>query len=170
MTPDDVAALPYRPCVGVVLADAAGRVFIGQRSDRTEPAWQMPQGGVDEGETVREAALRELREGTGVVADLVTVEAETPDWLTYDLPPEIAATRWKGRYRGQKQKWVLLRFLGDDGQIDIATEHPEFSDWMWAAPDEVLSRIVPFKREVYEQVLDGFREELDALAESAAAG
>ncbi|EAR50623.1 hydrolase, NUDIX family, NudH subfamily protein [Oceanicola granulosus HTCC2516] len=154
MTPDDIARLPYRPCVGVVLANARGEVFVGQRADRDEPAWQMPQGGLDAGESVREAALRELVEETGVGADRVEMVAETADWLTYDLPAEVIPTRWGGRYRGQKQKWVLLRFTGADTDIRIDTDHPEFSAWAWVRPDEALERIVPFKRPVYAAMLE----------------
>lgn len=157
MTPDEIAALPYRQCVGVMLANPAGRVFVGQRIDNPGSAWQMPQGGIDPGEDPLGAALRELWEETGVTSDLVTVEAEAPDWLYYDLPHELVPKIWNGRYRGQKQRWYLLRFAGEDDQIAIETEHPEFSQWMWLDPGELVDRIVPFKREVYRAVLDAFK-------------
>ena len=157
MTPDQIARLPYRPCVGVMLCNAAGEVFVGQRRDRFTEAWQMPQGGVDKGESARDAALRELWEETGVVPDLVTIEAETKDWLPYDLPHDLVPQIWKGRYRGQEQKWFLMRFNGRDDQIDIATEHPEFSQWRWLPIDLLVDHIVPFKRDVYVRVVDEFR-------------
>lgn len=160
MTPEKIATLPYRPCVGIMLANVAGQVFVGQRRDRDQDAWQMPQGGVDKGEVPADAALRELWEETGVTDDLVRTEAETPGWLTYDLPPDVVPTIWGGRFRGQEQKWFLLRFLGQDDQINIATAHPEFSRWKWIAPDDLLATIVPFKRAVYEQVLHTFRGQL----------
>ncbi|QFT45047.1 RNA pyrophosphohydrolase [Roseivivax sp. THAF40] len=160
MSPEEIAKLPYRPCVGVVLANPKGEIFVGQRFETKEPAWQMPQGGIDPGETPREAALRELLEETGVPADLVRPEAETRDWVSYDLPHDIVPRIWKGRYRGQKQKWFLLRFLGEDGQVNIATKHPEFSEWRWLAPDAVVEQIVPFKRPVYEAVIGELKEYL----------
>ncbi len=160
MTPQEAAKLPYRPAVGVMLVNREGKVFAGQRIDSSEPAWQMPQGGIDEGEDPRQAALRELEEETGVTPDLVTVEAETPGWLTYDLPLEIIPRVWHGRYRGQKQRWFLMRFHGTDDQIRIDTAHPEFSRWTWLEPSELVERIVPFKREVYARVLDEFADRL----------
>lgn len=160
MTPDEIEALPYRRCVGVMLANAEGHVFVGQRIDTDGPAWQMPQGGVDEGEEPQRAALRELWEETGVLPGLVTVEAETAGWVTYDLPHELVPRVWKGKFRGQKQKWFLLRFNGKDADINIATEHPEFSEWRWLPAEELPGAIVPFKRAVYEQVLDEFGEKL----------
>ena len=160
MTPEDIARLPYRRCVGVMLVNRDRHVFAGQRIDNDAPAWQMPQGGIDAGESVREAALRELREETGVTPDKVRVEAETEAWLTYDLPHDLVPRIWKGRYRGQEQKWVLMRFLGQDEDVDIATDHPEFSDWRWIPPRDLPAHIVPFKRSVYAAVLDAFADRI----------
>ena len=158
MTPEEIAKLPYRPCVGVMLVNSGGQVFVGQRIDNNTAAWQMPQGGIDPGETPREAALRELGEETGVSAELVRIEAETRNWIPYDLPHDLVPKIWKGRFRGQEQKWVLMRFLGADADVNIATDHPEFSEWRWLPPDELVARIVPFKRDVYQRVLDQFGE------------
>lgn len=157
MTPD---SLPYRPCVGVVLVNPAGLIFAGQRIDSDNPAWQMPQGGIDAGEKPRTAALRELWEETGVTADLVEFVAKTDDWVTYDLPPDLLGKVWGGKYRGQKQKWFLFRFLGRDDQVRIDSAHPEFARWKWVDADEMLAAIVPFKRAVYEQVVAAFRPHL----------
>lgn len=157
MTPEDISALPYRKNVGLVLMNAEGLIFAGRRIDGPPEAWQMPQGGIDQGESPKEAALRELLEETGVRADLVEKLAKTEDWVTYDLPAEIVGNIWGGKYRGQKQKWFLFRFLGQDSDVNIASEHPEFSHWQWMAPDEVLEKIVPFKRAVYAQVFAEFR-------------
>ncbi|MTE00444.1 RNA pyrophosphohydrolase [Paracoccus sp. YIM 132242] len=147
--------LPYRPCAGVVLINADGLVFAGRRIDMPG-AWQMPQGGIDAGEDPRQAALRELVEETGVPSDKVEVVGETPDWVYYDLPPELLGKVWKGRYGGQRQKWVLMRFLGDDADIRIDTDHPEFQEWRWMPAAALLENIVPFKRGVYEEVLGAF--------------
>ncbi len=159
MTPDP-ASLPYRPCVGVVLVNAQGLIFAGQRKDSDSPAWQMPQGGIDDGEKPRAAALRELWEETGVTADKVDFVAKTAAWVTYDLPPELLGRVWGGKYRGQKQKWFLFRFTGTDADIRIDTDHPEFSRWRWIGADEMVAAIVPFKRAVYEQVVAEFRPHL----------
>lgn len=154
---------PYRPCVGVMLVNEDGHIFAGQRNDRPEnepAAWQMPQGGVDKGEEPREAVLRELWEETGVTSDLVTIEAQTNDWLPYDLPLELSKRLWKGKYRGQEQLWFLMRFKGTDADINIETEHPEFSEWCWMEPDALLASIVPFKRDLYALVLAELRDKI----------
>ncbi|MCL4123055.1 UNVERIFIED_CONTAM: hypothetical protein GTU68_061516 [Idotea baltica] len=143
-----------------MLVNSGGLVFAGQRTDRDQDAWQMPQGGIDAGEDVRTAALRELAEETGITSDLVTIEAETDDWLPYDLPHHIVPKIWKGRYRGQQQKWVLLRFHGTDDQVNIVQPHQEFAEWKWISPKELLASIVPFKRDVYASVMGAFRDKI----------
>ena len=160
MTGDGYEALPYRPNVGLMILNPAGRVFAGRRIDNPGPAWQMPQGGIDDGETPREAALRELVEETGIPESAVELLAEAPDWITYDLPPALVPKLWKGRYRGQMQRWFLLRFTGEDSIIGIATEHPEFSEWAWLEPAVLVERIVPFKRDVYAAVFAMFRDRM----------
>lgn len=156
MTPDIIATLPYRPCVGVMLVNPAGHVFVGQRLDSELDAWQMPQGGIDPGESVQEAALRELWEETGLEASSVRIEAETEDWLKYELPHDLVPKLWKGRFRGQEQKWVLMRFTGHDTEVNIAKNDREFSEWRWMPPGDLLDNIVPFKRGVYAGVLAAF--------------
>lgn len=156
----DFSALPYRPCVGVMLVNGDGQVFVGKRIDNKEgDAWQMPQGGVDEGEDLRPAALRELAEETGVREDLVTIIAQSREELLYDLPDELIGKLWKGRYRGQRQTWLLLRFAGEDADIDLNAHDPaEFLEWKWVAPETLPDIIVPFKKRVYRTVLEEFRD------------
>jgi putative (di)nucleoside polyphosphate hydrolase len=144
----------YRPAVGIMLLNSANLVFVARRLDMVADAWQMPQGGIDEGEAPRDAAFRELKEEIGT--DKATIIAESRGWLRYDLPPELAGRAWGGRYRGQRQKWFALRFTGSDGDIDLATEHPEFSEWKWVQPETLPEFIVPFKRQLYLDILAEF--------------
>lgn len=150
--PEDLTRLPYRPCVGIMLANREGRIFTGQRRDRFHAAWQMPQGGIEPGEDATGAALRELGEETGVTPAQVQVEARAGPF-TYDLPPEVIPGFWGGRFRGQAQTWVLMRYLGEDADIDIATPEPEFSVWRWSPLGELVANVVEFKRAVYAQVV-----------------
>lgn len=158
MTPD-VTDLPYRPCVGVVLANPAGLVFAGERLDMPG-AWQMPQGGIDAGEDPRTAALRELGEEVGLGPGDIRVEAEHPDWLAYDLPEALRGGAWKGRWRGQRQRWFLMRLTKPESAIRIDTPHPEFGRWQWMRARELAEGIVPFKRAIYEDVLNHFADRL----------
>lgn len=160
----DPAQLPYRPCVGVMLVNAEGHAFVGKRIDTRETMgrqgdfWQMPQGGIDYGEDLHEAALRELAEETGVHATMVELVATTRQELFYDLPDHLIGRMWGGRYRGQRQHWVLLRFTGSDADIRLDAHDPaEFCEWRWSAPELLPELIVPFKRQVYEAVLAEFR-------------
>ena len=146
----------YRRGVGVMLLNRAGRVFVGARIDNTDDAWQMPQGGIDKGEEPWATALRELEEETGVAPHLVERIAEFPGRLRYDLPRELLGKLWGGKWIGQDQDWFLARFLGGDDDVNIATAHPEFREWKWVAPAELPDVIVPFKRDLYRQLLDEF--------------
>ena len=154
------STLPYRPCAGVMLLNRNGQVFVGQRIDSTVEAWQMPQGGIDEGEDAETAAIRELGEETGVLPDKVELVAVAPDELFYDLPPDLIGKVWKGKWRGQRQRWFLYRFLGEDSDVDIATKHQEFRAWRWVDPTELPAIIVPFKKALYEDVLAAFASHL----------
>lgn len=149
-------ALPYRPAAGVMLLNRHGKVFVAQRIDTTLEAWQMPQGGLDEGEEAEAGALRELEEETGISPRLVEIMARSASELLYDLPDDLVGKLWKGRYRGQRQSWFLARFLGEDSDVDLNTPHPEFRAWKWADPEELPDLIVPFKRTLYENVLREF--------------
>jgi putative (di)nucleoside polyphosphate hydrolase len=150
----------YRPAVGIMLVNPAGLAFIGRRIDMPAglAAWQMPQGGIDPGESPREAAFRELKEEVGT--DKAEILAETQGWLHYDLPTDIASRMWSGRWRGQRQKWFLMRFTGEDADINPATEHPEFDAWEWVEPERLPELIVPFKRQLYRELLAEFRPHL----------
>jgi putative (di)nucleoside polyphosphate hydrolase len=155
--------LPYRPCAGMMVLNSIGRVFIGRRTDGPEHVdevhvWQMPQGGLDDGEDPYPAALRELYEETNIRS--VEKLGEIAEWLTYDLPPDVASHAWKGRYRGQKQKWFCFRFTGDEKEIDVKNpgggHDPEFTEWRWEPMENLASLIIPFKRKVYERVVTEF--------------
>ena len=158
MAEPDSATPRYRPAVGIMLLNRYGAVFVARRIDMPAamPAWQMPQGGIDPGETPRQAALRELKEEIGT--DKAEILGESRVWLKYDLPIELAGGIWGGRYRGQRQKWFVMRFTGSDGDINLATERPEFDAWQWVTPERLPDLIVPFKRQLYIDILTEFRE------------
>lgn len=152
--------LPYRPCAGIMLINRDGLAFAGQRIDTTTEAWQMPQGGIDPGEDAQAAALRELGEEIGVGPEHVALIAEAPGEFFYDLPDDLIGKVWKGKWRGQRQKWFLYRFLGEDTDINLATPHPEFMSWRWVNPQDLPGLIVPFKRQLYEDVIAAFSPHL----------
>ncbi len=149
-----VRQLPYRPGVGIMLLNRDGKVFVAQRIDMPSAAWQMPQGGIDKGESPLAAAWRELKEETGT--DRAEIIGESRDWYCYDLPADLVPRLWHGRFRGQTQKWFAFRFLGRDEDIQIDTETPEFSNWKWADMSALPDLIVPFKRALYSQLIDEF--------------
>jgi len=154
--------LPYRPCAGFMLLNEENRVFVGQRIEkRAHGTWQMPQGGIDPGEDKQTAALRELGEETGITPDLVEIITPASKPLRYDLPPELLGKVWKGKYRGQEQHWFLGRFLGSEGDIDLeAHDPPEFNAYRWIEPEQLPELIIPFKRQVYREILEEFRDHL----------
>lgn len=149
------SVLPYRLGVGILLLNARREVFVAKRIDMTSEAWQMPQGGIDEGEQPEAAAMRELQEEIGT--NKATIIAESDGWLEYDLPEHLVPIIWGGRYRGQRQKWFAMQFDGTDADIDIATEHPEFSEWQWVPMHTLPDIIVPFKRVLYERIVAEFQ-------------
>ena len=148
----------YRPGVGVMLLNGARHVWVGQRLDSTLEAWQMPQGGLDPGEDPLEGALRELEEETGIQRGLVEIVTRAKEELTYDLPEDLIGKVWKQPWRGQRQTWFLARFLGEDGDVDIATPDPEFRAWKWAEPAELPLLIVPFKKKLYSDLVEAFAD------------
>jgi putative (di)nucleoside polyphosphate hydrolase len=154
---DNLEDLPYRPCAGIMLANTGGKVFVGQRLDnRASEAWQMPQGGIDDGEDPQDAAIRELFEETGIAPHLIDIIAQSREEHFYDLPEDLIGKLWKGKYRGQRQYWFLMRFKGDDSDININTAEPEFSEWQWISPDQLPQLIVPFKKRLYENIVAEF--------------
>ncbi|MFL6863258.1 MAG: RNA pyrophosphohydrolase [Allosphingosinicella sp.] len=153
----DPSSLPYRPAAGVMLLNRENKVFVAQRLDSTLEAWQMPQGGLDPGEAPLAGALRELEEETGIPPGKVEILHRLERTLFYDLPADLVGKLWKGRWRGQEQHWFLARFLGEDGDVDLQTAEPEFRAWRWADPAELPAMIVPFKKQLYEDVLAAFR-------------
>ncbi|MEP3248257.1 MAG: RNA pyrophosphohydrolase [Sneathiella sp.] len=150
----DPTSLPYRPCAGIMLINAENKILVGKRLDMQSEHWQMPQGGIDEGEDALEAARREMLEEIGT--DKAEFIQEIDEWLTYDLPNHLIGKIWKGKYRGQKQKWFLFRFTGKDSDINIETAHPEFAAWKWTTPEKLVEEIVPFKRELYSIIAKRF--------------
>jgi len=150
----------YRRGVGVMLLNRDGKVWVGRRIDNTDEAWQMPQGGIDQGEEPWATALRELKEETSIPPKLVDRISECPERLRYDLPPALRGKLWGGKWRGQLQDWFLARFLGKDSDVDISTSDPEFCDWKWIEPADLPDLIVPFKRDMYRRLLAEFRDHL----------
>jgi len=150
----DPAKLPYRPCVGIMILNKKGEIFVAKRIDTMVEAWQMPQGGIDEGEDATETAFREMEEEIGTRnADIISSHE---GWLSYDLPDHLIGKVWKGKYRGQRMKWFLMQYLGQDSDININTDHPEFSEWKWISIDDLVQSIVEFKRPLYTQLVAHF--------------
>ena len=152
----EIANHKYRQGVGIMLLNRDKLVFVAQRIDRTSEAWQMPQGGIDPGESPAQAAMRELEEEIGT--DKATIIRESRDWLTYDLPEPLRSQLWGGRYLGQRQKWFAMRFTGSDSDINIATAHPEFCQWRWIPMHQLPDIIVPFKRQNYQLLAEEFSD------------
>ena len=150
----------YRPCVGIVLINN-GSIFAGQRLDYQSNAWQMPQGGIEENETPLRAAVRELKEETGIKKKHVKIILESKNWINYDLPKELIPKLWSGKFVGQSQKWFAMEFLGSDSDVNINTKNPEFSKWQWMTKNKLLESIVPFKKRVYENILSQFSAKLN---------
>ncbi|MGQ0659561.1 RNA pyrophosphohydrolase [Sphingosinicella sp.] len=148
----------YRPAAAVMLLNREGKVWVGQRLDNALDAWQMPQGGLDPGEDPLEGAYRELEEETGIARRHVELIARAPEELLYDLPPDLIGKVWKKNWRGQRQSWFLMRFAGEDSDVNIQTAEPEFRAWKWAEPAELPAMIVPFKKQLYEDVLRTFAQ------------
>ncbi len=156
---NNISQKPYRPCVGLLVINGKGLVFAGKRLDSSSSAWQMPQGGIENGETILEAGLREMKEEIGT--NNVQFIGEMKEWLNYDLPKKLVNRLWGGKFRGQTQKWLAYKFLGEDKEININTKNPEFSDWKWVSTLELIKLAIPFKKEIYEKVFKEYSSNLN---------